>query len=140
MPVLRGASIPGKCSVCKLLFHLVPSTGILRRYGFVGSFPACVGSGLLPDGVLCDDALVKNLDEGMCCSPTSPSTSESSAAESVDSFTIHLPSYQLIKRIPRAVRGNAASIFQACLRDVVSGGTVFQWKRLLNFSSALRQH
>jgi len=62
--------------------------------GFVGSFPACIGSGLLPEGVLCDDALVENLDEGMCCTPTSPSTSESSAAEPADLFTFHLPSYQ----------------------------------------------
>jgi len=92
MPVLRSASIPGKCSVCGLLFHLVPSTGVPRRHAFVGSFSACVGSFLLPEGVLCNEVLVKNLDEGMCCSPTSPSTSESSAAESVDSFTIHLPS------------------------------------------------
>jgi len=52
---------------------------------------------------------------------------------------LHLPLYQLIKRIPRAVRDKAASIFQACLRDVVSGGTLPQWKRLHNFFNALCQ-
>jgi len=65
----------------------------VRRHGFVGSYPACVGSGLLPECVLCDDALVENLDEGMCCTPTSPSMSEFSEAELEDSFTIHLPAY-----------------------------------------------
>jgi len=54
------------------------------------------------------NALVDNSDAGMCCTPTLPSTSESSAAEAVDSITIHLPSYQLIKWIPCAVRNMAA--------------------------------
>jgi len=55
-----------------LLFPFFPFTGVLPRHGFVGSFPACLGSGLLPEGVLYDDALVENLDMGRQVYTTTP--------------------------------------------------------------------
>jgi len=92
MPATGGASAPGKCSVCGLVFHIVPSTGVLRRHGFGGSLPPCVGSGLLPMGNFHDgDASVVDLDIGMCYSPAS-SVSEFVIDESIDSFPMSPPS------------------------------------------------
>jgi len=80
---------------------IVPSTGVLRRHGFGGSFPLCVGSGLLPIGNFHDgDASVVDLDVGMCCSPASSSVSESVIDESIDSFAMSPPSVKLVKTYP----------------------------------------
>ena len=47
------SSLPtAQCSVCKLLFKTVASSGVLRRHGYGGSHPPCPGTGLPPLGGL----------------------------------------------------------------------------------------
>jgi len=87
MPATCGAAAPAKCSVCGLVFHVVPSTGVLHRHGFRGSFPLCVSSGLLPMGNSHDeDPGVVDLDVVLCCSPASSTVSEPVINESIEPF------------------------------------------------------
>jgi len=133
MPAKGGASAPGKCSVCGLVFHIVPSTGVLRRHGFGGSFPPCVGSGLLPMSISHDgDSSV--VDVGMCSS-----LSESAINESIESFPMSPPSVKFIERITRSARHKAAIVFESCLRDVINVGSLPHWDHLFNFATDLRQ-
>jgi len=140
MPVTRGASVVGKCSACGLVFYLVPSSGVLRRHGFGGSFPPCEGAGVLPSSNSGDDAgSVDDFDMGMCSSPSSALSSESNSIESSESFPISSPSFKLVKRIPRSARHKAATVFESCLRDVINVGSLSHWERLFGFAAALRQ-
>jgi len=45
----------------------------------------------------------------------------------------------LLKRIPRACRLGASFAFGECLRQVISGGRVQDWKRLLQFPSCFQK-
>ena len=142
MPQLQIGTSTGTCSVCGLVYHLVPSTGCLHRHGYSASYPACSGTGKLPIGAASDGATgaaPDALDEAMCCSPASPSDSDSASDDSSPSFTMTPPTFKIIKRIPRPARHRAGMIFESCLKDVVRLGTLASWRRLFNFASALRQ-
>jgi len=47
---MPATSDVGSCAVCGLVFHVIPSTGVLRRHGHGGMCPPCAGSGVLPAG------------------------------------------------------------------------------------------
>lgn len=136
----------GICSICGLVFRVVPSSGVLRRHGNVGSGPPCPGSGLLPGdssqvgSTQAGSALDRSglLDEGMCHSPGSMSSAESSDDTS-EVFSISPASARLVKHIPRAARYRAAVVFESCLRDVSAVGSLASWERLFRFPTSLRQ-
>jgi len=125
----------GSCAACGLIFHLVSSSGVLHRHGFTSTNPPCAGSGQLPAGVSeAVDILVNMniLDEGMCVSPNSHSGSDMSLNDPYEPFAIPSPPFNIIKRIPRAVRHKASVVFQSCLEDVIQSGSLANWKRLLS--------
>jgi len=121
MPTTGGAAAPAKCSVCDLVFHVVPSTGCSIQV-LVDHFPPCVGSGLLLLGNSHDeDPGVVDLDVRMCRSPASLTASESVINESIEPFPMSPPSFKLVKR---STRHKAAIVFESCLRDVINVGSL----------------
>ena len=141
-------SVTAQCQVCKGLYRLVASTGLLRRHGYGSSHPPCSGSGVLPvassgqrvriDSVGTEDADI--LDTAICFSPDYTTPSEDSSISSSSSFSFNEVPHRILKHIPRSVRLKAASVFDSCLRAVVGGSeNLSHWYRLLHFPTCLRR-
>jgi len=111
------------CSGWGLIFHAVPSSGVLRKHGHGGSCPPCVGLGVPPMGAtvpIIAAASHSLLDRRMCLSlfsniPASPDGDG-------DIFDFPKITGKLLKRIPNACRRRAALAFEKCLRLVISNG------------------
>jgi len=66
----QAPALAEACSVCGLVFHVVISTGVLRRHGNGSSHPPCSGSGKRPAVTSHADSVADNpgiQDEEMCC-------------------------------------------------------------------------
>src|SRR5258708_20887927 len=121
MPSLASNAMgSGVCTVCDQVFTLVPSSGVLRRHGYGGSYPPCPGSGQLPVGGSPSHDSSGVLDDGMCCSPDTSMFPDSVLDTSQEIFSISPIEVNLIKHIPRAARQRAAIVFESCLLDITS--------------------
>jgi len=116
----------GPCSVCGLVFHVVISTGVLRRLRHGGFHPPRYGTGRRPVGTSHADSIADNpgiLDEGMCCLPV-PALLEESNTDLSEIFSISSANVGLVRHIPRSARQRAAVVFELCLRDATRVGSL----------------
>jgi len=139
MPVTSDV---GSCAVCIIVFHVVQSSGVLRRHRHGGMCPPCAGSGITPAGFTNMPSYFEEvLNTAICNSLGSQNSFISDdlpmlQVTYVFSFPANPP--RSIKRIPRAARNRAAIAFDKCLTDVVSIGGLPAWWRLLSFPGCLQ--
>jgi len=98
------SSAPGVCSVCRQVFHTVPTPGVMRRLGHGGLF-SFSASQVLNSG---DQSII--LDEGMCCSPSSSFHESLDSGSPLQPFQVPTNKDKLVKRIPKAARHKAAVV------------------------------
>src|SRR5258708_5335297 len=135
---LGGAS--GQCQVCGNTFRVVASTGVLRKHGWGNSNPACIGSGKPPVGVPqpLPEALL-NDSRDLFDSSTSGQL-PCSSVKAAPPFAFVSFKGVILKRLPKGTRAFAATVFNSCIRQLLSDGSnPTRWQRLFQFPTCFAQ-
>jgi len=114
------------CQVCQLSFCLVGSSGVLHKHGLGRGRQTCTGSGLIPLAQVGSSLFTT---DAHTIAPLSPIYSL---------FDFPVVQGVILRRIPKACRLLASSVFERCLRDVIDAPVdLNSWSRLLGFASCL---